>query len=195
MPETSLSLLDQIRVQPSAAAWQRLVTLYTPLIRVWLQRYDVPAHDADDVTQEVLTTMVHELPAFEHNLRRGALRRWLRTITVNRLRAYWRARDHRPAVIGGSAVEEALAQLEDPASRLSQLWDEEHDRHVVRQLLERIRPEFEPATWNAFQRLVMDGVPTADVATELGITANAVRIAKSRVLKRLRREMADLLMK
>src|SRR5690348_7180512 len=144
MPETSLSLLEQIQQQPSAPAWQQLVTLYTPLIRIWLQRYDVPAHDTDDLTQEVLTAMVRELPGFQHNLRRGALRRWLRIITVNRLRTYWRARDHRPAAVGGSAMDEALAQLEDPASRLSQLWDEEHDRHILGQLLERIRPDFEP---------------------------------------------------
>jgi RNA polymerase sigma factor (sigma-70 family) len=167
------------------------VDLYTPLIRVWLHRYGVPSHDADDLTQEVLTAVVRDLPAFSHDLRRGALRRWLRTITVNRLRNYWRARDHRPVAVGGSAFEEALAQLEDPKSRLSHFWDEEHDRHVLRQLLDALCPEFEPATWRAFQRLVIDGRRTAEVAAEVGISANAVRIAKSRVLQRLRREMAE----
>jgi RNA polymerase sigma-70 factor (ECF subfamily) len=193
MPETSFSLLEQIRLGADSAAWSRLVDLYTPLIHTWLHRYGVPAHDSDDLTQEVLSAVVRDLPVFSHDLRRGALRRWLRTITVNRLRNYWRGRDHRPVVVGGSAFDEALAQLEDPESRLSLLWDEEHDRHVLNQLMELIRPEFEPATWNAFQRLVVDGRPSADVAAELNLSVNAVRIAKSRVVRRLRQEMETLI--
>jgi RNA polymerase sigma-70 factor (ECF subfamily) len=193
MPETSFSLLEQIRLRPDSAAWSRLVHLYTPLIHLWLHRYGVPVHDADDLTQEVLAAVVRDLPEFSHDLRRGALRRWLRTITVNRLRNYWRGRDHRPVVVGGSAFDEALAQLEDPESRLSAIWDEEHDRHVLGQLMELIRPDFEPATWNAFQRLVVDGLRSADVAAELNLSVNAVRIAKSRVLRRLRQEMESLI--
>jgi RNA polymerase sigma-70 factor (ECF subfamily) len=193
MPETSFSLLEQIRVQSDPACWARLVDLYTPLIRAWLRRYGVPAHDADDLTQEVLGAVVRDLPAFQHDQRRGALRHWLRTITVNRLRNYWRGRDARPISVGGSGFAEALEQLEDPDSRLSRFWDAEHDRHVLRRLLERIQPDFTPATWQAFTRLVIDGKPTADVAAELGVTVNAVRIAKSRVMQRLRQEIGALL--
>jgi RNA polymerase sigma-70 factor (ECF subfamily) len=193
MPETSFSLLDQIRAQPDPACWTRLVELYTPLIRAWLHRYGVPAHDADDLTQEVLVAVVRDLPEFQHDQRRGALRRWLRTITVNRLRNYWRGRDARPVSVGGSGFAEALEQLEDPDSRLSRFWDAEHDRHVLRRVLERIRPDFAPATWLAFTRLVVNGEPTADVAAALGISVNAVRIAKSRVMQRLRQEIGGLL--
>ncbi len=193
MPETSFSLLEQIRAQSDPACWARLVDLYTPLIRAWLRRYGVPAQDADDLTQEVLSAVVRDLPAFEHDRRRGALRRWLRTITVNRLRNYWRGRDARPASVGGNAFAEALAQLEDPDSRLSRFWDAEHDRHVLRRLLERIRSDFAAATWRAFTRLVVEGAPATDVAAELGITVNAVRIAKSRVMQRLRQEVGGLL--
>jgi RNA polymerase sigma-70 factor (ECF subfamily) len=192
MPETSFSLLEQIQLRADSPSWQRLVALYTPLIQGWLRRYGVPGHDADDLTQEVLAAVVRDLPEFSHDLRRGAPRRWLRTITVNRLRNYWRARAHRPVVVGGSAFEDALAQLEDPESPLSIFWDQEHDRHVLRELLETIRPEFEASTWQAFKRLVVDGLTTAEVATELATSVNAVRIAKSRVLQRLRREVAGL---
>ena len=193
MPETSFSLLEQLRLEPDPASWRRLVDLYTPLIRAWLGRYGVPAHDADDLLQEVFSAVVRDLPDFRHEQRRGALRRWLRTITVNRLRNYWRARNRRPVSVGGSAFEQALDQLEDPESRLSRLWDEQHDRHVLRRLLAMIQPDFEEATWQAFHSLVVEGKRTAQVALELGITANAVRIAKSRVLQRLRDEIGGLL--
>jgi RNA polymerase sigma-70 factor, ECF subfamily len=185
-----MSLLEGLQHSSSPESWQRLVDLYTPLVRAWLGRYGVPAHDLDDLTQEVFGAVVRDLPDFQHNARTGALRSWLRTITVNRLRNYWRDRKTRPAAVGGSEFEAALDQLGDAASEFSRQWDEDHDRHVLSRLLDVIRPEFEPATWQAFRLLTLVGKPTAAVAEELGLTANAVRIAKSRVLRRLREEAA-----
>jgi RNA polymerase sigma factor (sigma-70 family) len=192
MPETSVSLLERLRLYPDAPSWQRLVDLYTPLIRAWLQRHGLQPADADDLVQEVMGVLIRELPGFEHDRRIGAFRRWLRGITVNRLRVFWRSRHGRPIGVGGSDFGQFLSQLEDPESGVSHHWDLEHDRHVARRLLELIEPEFEPATWQAFHLLVVEGKATAAVAAELGVSANAVRIAKSRVLSRLRQEMHGL---
>jgi RNA polymerase sigma-70 factor (ECF subfamily) len=189
MPDTPVSLLERLRLQPDAGSWGRLVDLYAPLVRAWLARHGLQAADVEDLSQEVLGVLVRELPGFEHDRRTGAFRRWLRAVTVNRLRTFWRGRRPRPA----GDLEQQLAQLEDPHSALSRLWDEEHDRHVVRRLLELIRPEFEASTWEAFRRLVLEEKTTAEVAAELGLSANAVRIAKSRVLTRFRQEAAGLL--
>jgi RNA polymerase sigma-70 factor (ECF subfamily) len=193
MSDTSASLLDRLRDRSDADAWQRLVDLYTPLIRGWLRRHAQLDHDADDLVQEVLTIVVRKVPEFRREPRTGAFRRWLRTITVNCLRDYWRARGRRPVATGDSDVGRMLDQLEDPDSDLSRLWDEEHDRHVTRRLLEQIRPNFEPKTWLAFQRVALEGVSPDDAAAELGVSVNAVFIAKSRVLSRLRQEGAGLL--
>ena len=81
--------------------------------------------------QEVLAVVVRELPGFRHNQRPGAFRAWLRTILVNRLQAFWRARRSQPIAAGGIAEPE-LEQLEDPEDDLGRLWDQEHDRHVLR---------------------------------------------------------------
>jgi RNA polymerase sigma-70 factor (ECF subfamily) len=184
--DTPISLLERLRLGPDETDWGRLVQLYTPLIRGWLARYHVQPSDLDDLTQEVFRTLLAELPAFRHDLRRGAFRRWLRAVAVNRLRALWRSR---PV----PADDALLAQLEDPASDPNRRWDEEHDRFVARRLLELLEPEFEPATWAAFRLLVLDGVETREVAVRLNLTPNAVRIAKSRVLSRFRREIEGLI--
>ena len=191
-PPTSKSLLAKARDRSDQSAWRRLTQLYAPLVERWVRPHVAQRADAEDVVQEVLTTLVRELPRFDHNERPGAFRAWLRGITVHRLRAYWDKRDARPATTGHPQVSEALAQLEDPNSPLSRSWDEEHDRYVTRSLLAAIRLEFQPATWRAFERQVCDGRPAADVAAELGLSANAVLIAKSRVLKRLREKASGL---
>jgi RNA polymerase sigma-70 factor (ECF subfamily) len=193
LPDTPVSLLERLRLHPDPGSWQRLVALYTPLIRDWLRWHNLQPPDADDLSQDVLTVVVRELPNFQHDLRPGAFRRWLRTVTVNRVRGFWRARQSRPMAVGDSPFEAVLDQLEDAHSDLSRRWDEEHDRHVVRRLLELLEPEFEPATWRAFRALALEGRATRDVAAELGTTTNAVRIAKSRVLSRFRQEIAGLI--
>jgi RNA polymerase sigma-70 factor (ECF subfamily) len=179
LPETPISLLERLRLRPDAASWQRLVDLYTPLIQQWLGRYSLQEADADDLTQEVLSALVRELPQFRHDLRQGAFRRWLRTVAVNRLHNFWRGRRVRPLATGDGDFQVMLNQLEDPESTLSRLWDEEHDRHIVRRLLQLIEPEFEPTTWRAFQALVLEGKKTYETAAQLGISVNAVRIAKA----------------
>jgi RNA polymerase sigma-70 factor (ECF subfamily) len=187
--ETSLTLLEGLRCRPSAPAWERLVAIYTPLIQAWLRRQGVTGADADDLSQEVLAVIVRELPTFQHDGRTGAFRRWLRLITVHRLRDFWRSRKVRSQVVGGSDFDDWLAQLEDPHSDLSRLWDREHDQHVARGLLAYLEPQFEPRTWAAFRCVVLDGAKPAQAAAELGLSVNAVLLAKSRILRRMREEM------
>jgi RNA polymerase sigma-70 factor (ECF subfamily) len=189
MPDTPVSLLERLRICPDEASWQRLVALYNPWIRDWLRRQGLGPADSDDLVQEVLLVLLRELPQFTHDLRRGAFRRWLRTVTLNRLRAFWR---QRPALAPPGERERVLAQLEDPDSALSVAWDREHNEHVVRRLVELLEGEFEPSTWRAFRLVVLEGRPTAEAASVLGLSPVAVRIAKSRVLSRFRREIDGL---
>src|SRR5262249_9603503 len=100
----------------------------------------------------------------------------------------------RPASPAGDALlENLLAQWEDPDSALSKQWDQEHNAHVVRRLLELLEPEFEPRTWEAFRKVALEGKKAAEVAQELGMSPVAVRIAKSRVLTRCRQEITGLI--
>jgi RNA polymerase sigma-70 factor (ECF subfamily) len=192
MADTPVSLLQRLCLRPDEDSWTRFVDLYVPLIRGWLRRYDVKEEDAEDLAQEVMAVVVRELAHFEHNQQPGAFRSWLRTVTVNQLRALWRTRRGRAAASGDSDIARMLDQLADPASSLSRLWDQQHDQHVARRLMELIQPQFEAKTWQAFRRVALDGMKAAMVAKELGMSVNAVLLAKSRVLSRLRQELQGL---
>ena len=192
MPATSPSLLDRLYDNSDPDAWQRLLDLYEPLIRGWLRRHGVRTTDADDLVQEVLAVVVRRFPDFQHNRRIGAFRAWLRTITVNVTRDFWKSGRCRPVAPGGSDFGGYLDQLADPDNPLSREWEREHDLHVARRLLDLIRPEFWDSTWEAFRRVALDGAAADTVAAELGMTVNAVFVAKSKVLARLREEAAGL---
>jgi len=187
MTQTSNTLLEGLQRRSSETAWQRMVDLYTPLIRGWLKRYALLDQDAEDLVQDVLAIVVRKLPEFRRKPQIGSFRRWLRNITVNCMRDFWRAQRFRPRGTTEEGFGNILDQLEDPESALSKFWDKEHDDHVTRRLLEMIRPRFEAKTWLAFQRVALEGVSVDQVATDLGISVNAVFIAKSRVLHMLRK--------
>lgn len=55
-----------------------------------------------------------------------------------------------------------------------------------------IRNDVKPNTWEAFYRVVVEGQETAVVARDLGMQPGTVRVARSRVLKRLREQLGDL---
>ena len=189
---TSVSLLDRLKVaQPDASDWNRLQGIYLPLIQRWTARVPGLGDEANDLAQDVLLVVVRELPRFERR-RQGSFRAWLRKVTVNQTRSHWRRRRRMPAVGLDPAVG-FLDRLEAPDGDLAHEWDQDHDRHVFERLLAIVQPDFHPATWDAFRRFAMDGLPAARVAEEFGLTENAVLQAKSRILKRLRAEAGDLL--
>jgi RNA polymerase sigma-70 factor (ECF subfamily) len=192
MADTPVSLLDRLRDRPDSDAWQRWFDLYQPILQHWLRQAGLQLQDANDVAQEVFLAVVVELPRFLHNGRPGAFRNWLRQVLVNRLRAFFRSR----LLLGADAIpnwETVLKDLEDTKSPLGSRWDNEHDQFVLRRLLVLIEPEFTPPTWQAFRRLIFDGEKADKVAESLNLTVNAVRIAKSRILSRLRDEARGLI--
>src|SRR5207253_1557542 len=111
-------------------------------------------------------------PNFHHDLRRGAFRRWLRNIMVNRLRQFWRDRGSLRNNPQGIDPEKFLAQLEDPSSPLNEIWDREHDRQVLQRLMALLEPEFEPTTWQAFRLVAVEERSNLEAAQALGLSPN-----------------------
>src|SRR5216683_1718989 len=180
MDETRQSLL--LRAQTGEEnAWKDLTELYRPLIIGWLNRQGVPARDLEDLSQDILLSVVKHLPAFQHSGNRGAFRKWLRTIVCSRTADYWRAADPGTQGSGGSGATAALQQIEEP------------DRYVLNCLLDLVEQEFEPTTLQAFRRLALDGASGAETAQEMGLSVAAVYVAKSRVLQRIRQEAEGLI--
>jgi len=190
--QTSLSLLDRLTDQPSETDWQRLATVYSPMLYQWLRKYQIQEADADDLVQDVLTTLQRKVGDFQHNARSGAFRNWLRRILTNRLRDHWRAKKRRPQDATYFDGEQQMAELADDESSLTKIWDAQHDRHVMRQLMEMIRPRFEPNTWKAFQLQMLEGLSATEVAEKLAVSKDVAYAAKSRVLQALRQEARGL---
>ena len=187
---TSLTLLQRARAN-EPGAWDRLVHLYAPLVRFWCGRAGAGAADADDLAQEVFQAAFTGLGGFRRDRPGDSFRGWLRGITRNQVLLYFRRNQGRPQPVGGSA---ALGQIQNLPDLLAAPADEDTEVGLVyRRAVEQVRGEFEQRTWDIFWRTVVEGISPAAVAGEMHITPAAVRQAKSRVLRRLKQEMGEVL--
>src|SRR5262249_17821465 len=81
---TSSSLLERVKTG-DPEGWRRLVYLYTPLVLWWCRRVGLRTQDAEDVAQEVFKTLALKFADFTKGEQAGSFRRWLCTITRNKL--------------------------------------------------------------------------------------------------------------
>jgi RNA polymerase sigma-70 factor (ECF subfamily) len=189
---TSRSLLARVQAD-EPQAWDRLVALYAPLVLHWCRRQGLQDHDAADVFQEVFQAVVSHVAGFRRDRPGGTFRGWLRTITQNKLRDHFRRRGGEAQGVGGSSARDRLAQLPGPEpAEESCAPDEVVEGALFARALALIRAEFEERTWAAFWGTAVEGRAAKDVAADLAMTRGAVRVAKSRVLHRLRAELGDL---
>jgi RNA polymerase sigma-70 factor (ECF subfamily) len=187
---TSKSLLSLAR-DGDATAWDRLSTLYAPLVFQWCRFRGLQDADAADVVQDVFHSVATHLGPFRKRAEGDTFRGWLRTITENKIRDHYRRRAHETDAVGGTDAQHRLAQVPEPSEPDSALSEKDWDDRFFRRVLDAVRLEFEERTWHAFWRTAIDGRSPRDVGDELAMSAGSVRVAKCRVLKRLREVLGD----
>ena len=96
---TSSSLIDRVKAD-EAGAWDRLVTLYAPLLYHWCRKWKLQEEDLADVFQEVFKTLVTHIGGFRREREGDTFRGWLRTITRNKVLDHFRM--HGREADGGS---------------------------------------------------------------------------------------------
>jgi RNA polymerase sigma-70 factor (ECF subfamily) len=185
-PPTSLTLLGQLRLPDQPAAWGQFVQLYTPLLEKWARRQGFRDADAADLTQEVLVKLMKELPDYQRGPGQS-FRGWLFRVTANVCRDFRRRKATR-ALPGA----DGLSQAND-GPPLVEFEEAEYRKALVDGGLKAIRGEFEPQTWTAFEQLMVQNRPAAEVAAALDMTKGAVYSAQSRVLARLREVIDEFL--
>jgi RNA polymerase sigma-70 factor (ECF subfamily) len=144
------------------------------------------------VVQEVFGVVMARIDEFRHRGPGVTFRGWLWTITRNKLGDHIRRCATQPRPPGGSEARERLEQMPIPGAVGEADAEAAGLSSLCHRAVQIIREEFEVATWQAFWQVVGEGRTPADVAAALGLSLNAVYLAKSRVLRRLREVLGDL---
>lgn len=172
-------------------AWRRLAELYGPVVLHWCRLARLQAGDADDVLQEVFRTVAQRVAGFDLQRDGGTFRGWLWSITRHKLGDFIRSRRKQGAGVGGSDHQQWLTEVAGDTAGEGDASTPPRPSGLYERCFDLIRAEFEDRSWQAFWRTAVEGQPAADVAAALGTSANAVYLAKSRILRRLREELGE----
>ena len=191
---TSGTLLLRLRELTDREAWTEFVNRYTPRLFGWCRKQGLQDSDAADVTQEVLGKLVRAIRTFDYDPRRGSFRGWLKTVTNNAIRDFVEDRARPGRGSGDSQVNLALDALSNPTaiSELTATLDAAAELELLREAESRVQLRVKPHTWEAYRRTVLNSEPAVEVAHQLNLSVADVYVAKSRVLKCLREEVARL---
>ncbi len=184
----SARLLDGLQ-RNQGEAWARMAKRFAPLVYYWCRKSGLQPSDTEDIVQEVFRTVASKIREFRRDRADDTFRGWLRAITRNKLGDFFRAEKQRTKAVGGTDAGTRLREISDPLQcdeSPQQLADE--TRLLYQHTIDLIQTEFEESTWLAFLRVVRDGAKPRDVAAELEMSTNAVYLARSRILKRVREE-------
>jgi len=183
-PPTRPSLLLRLRDADDADAWREFVQLYTPLVFGHCRRNGLQDADAADIAQEVMRVAAQAMPEFQYNAQRGKFRGWMLQTTRHRLYKFFARQQRAPQPVSETTIERLLDQ--EPSAEEQKCWEEEYRQRLFDWGAEKVRPEFQAATWDAFWLTAVDSVSVKEVADRVGISVGAVYIARSRVIARLR---------
>lgn len=184
-------------------AWQELVQTYSRRMYRWCRRAGLQPADAANVVQEAFASVARKLKDFRRDRPSATFRGWLRRIVDNKIRDHFRRLGRQADVaVGGTDAHCRLAETlqavdgvadgdSGPAGTAS-VPRPSVRQEAVAEIVARTRAEVGPRDWKLFWRVAVDGQSAVEVGCEFGVTANAVRIVKMRVLRRLRGYLDEL---
>lgn len=182
---THITLLARLSGGGDALAWREFCDRYEELIRGFARRRGVPVTDWDDVVQDVMLALTKALPGFEYDPGKGKFRSYLKTITLHAI--FRRSRQNSGAAPLGSSDGSNIGPSEDESE---ETWEAEWRQYHLRTAMRTIKTEFNPDDLAAFQAYAIAGQEAATVASQLGMSVDAVYQAKSRILRRLSQTIA-----
>lgn len=188
IPDTRRSLLFRLQDSSQDESWNEFVAIYEPLIYRLARARGLQHADAQDMTQEVFAIVGRAIQRFDPDAQQGTFRGWLSRITRN-LVTNFLTRGLEPVGTGDTEMQLLLQEHPSLDDATVTLFDLEYQREVFRWAAQRVRTQVQDETWQAFWMTGVDGKSIEEVADTIGKSAGAVRIARCRVLTRLKQEV------
>jgi RNA polymerase sigma factor (sigma-70 family) len=183
---TRQTLLWKIRDSGDRRSWREFVEIYTPLLYNYFRARGLQEADAADLGQEVMRSVAGAIARFDYDPDKGTFRSWLYTIARNKLNTFFKKNAKHKQGSGRTTVLRLVEQTIDERQDPDAMWELEHRKRMVAWACEKIRDEFQPKTWEAFERVAVGREDAAKVASDLGLKVGSVYVAKSRVTSKLK---------
>ncbi len=185
VPDTKTSLILRLPSADDAEAWHEFVSIYEPFVYRFARRGGLQDADACELVQNVMLSVARAVGRWKPDRQQGRFRTWLFRIARNQLLDVLAKQQRTIAARGGSGLLELLESSKSSAA-VEQTLRFEHRQTLFQWAAERVKSSVKEVTWKAFWMTTVEEQSPEAAAQELGLTAGAVYIARSRVLARLR---------
>ncbi len=183
--KTRATLLERIRDGSDPVAWEDFFARYWRLIFFFARRRGCSEHTAEEIVQDVMTTVFQKRDVFCYDPARGRFRDWLAVVVGNRVAAHRRAPSQRIRGCGGDGEEENIACRANSEIAAEKLWEAAFEETLLAAMLDVVRRQVEPRTFQAFELTALGELSGAEVSAVTGLSRNAVYQARRAVLGRL----------
>jgi RNA polymerase sigma-70 factor (ECF subfamily) len=187
MDTTRPSLLIRVKRPDDGSAWREFYKLYAPLLARFGRSRGLSPEEAEDVAQECMNVLARKMPTFDYSKGKGSFKNYLFTQVCNQITDRLRKKRPRQAE-SGELRRLPASEDKDVAREWEHHWLQEHLAYC----LKKIESDFSPTTVAAFKLYVLENWPVDKVCDTLSVGANQVYLAKSRVTRRLRSELTEL---
>ncbi|MGD9128081.1 MAG: sigma-70 family RNA polymerase sigma factor [Planctomycetia bacterium] len=185
----STSILEGAR-NKNQDDWEQLVKLYAPLVYKMARQSGLQSSDAAEVVSDVFKKIQENLSKFKREEDSDTFTGWVRIITRNCIKDFFRRQGKIPQAFGGDNPGGVIENLSDEEER-SECG--EWDKEVAFRAMQIVMADSEDKTVKVFKELIFEERPAREVAERHGMKTSAVYQAKARVLKRIREELKGLI--
>lgn len=182
--QTHTTLLERIRDGNDAVAWDEFWSRYWRAVFHFAQRRGCSEQTAEEIVQQVMLAVFEKRHVFRYDPAKGRFRDWLGGIARNLVNQRRARPAERVRGVGGDG-QDALQRAQDPHGPADDTWQQAFEESLLNVLLDLVRREVAPATYQAFELVTIEGVSAADAAKLTGLSRNAVYLAKKRIIERL----------
>jgi RNA polymerase sigma factor (sigma-70 family) len=189
---TTSFMLERLKNPDDRGIWQQFVERYRPMIIRCARRFGLGDEDAQDAAQHTLMAFFTAYRDGKYDREKGRLRHWLFGIARHWILNVFEKQRHREVGIPAQTDHTGFFARIPGDDRLEEIWEHEWRETTLQQCLAQVRQEFDAKTFRAFEMFAHEGLPARQVAEQLGMTSNAVFIAKHRVLKRIRELLPEM---
>ena len=182
---TTTQVLEGLKASNDEQAWQRFCDHFHPVVVNFARQLGLSVTDAEDAAQETMVAFLKAFREGKYDREKGRLSSWLFGVAK---RVILNLRGHQPLerLVADKTTGTSFWDMIQDDHSIKHTWDTEWRQMVLSSCLEQARREIDPKVYEAFELYALSEMPVDEVAQRLGVSQNAVYIAKSRVLSRLR---------
>ena len=181
---TRATLLERLRDGSDPLIWGEFFGRYWRLVYAAARHRGCSEHTAEEIVQDVMLEVFEKRHVFRYDPARGRFRDWLCAVVRNKVAEHRRRPGERVRARGGESEVDSLEDKTDH-DQPDGLWEAAFEQALLVLLLDLIRREMNPRTYQAFELFVLHELPGRKVASITGLTRNAVYQARKKVFQRL----------